>query len=147
MSSEPTTVLTCLGLGSCIGVTAFDSRSGVAGMAHIVLPSGTERQPPSSKFAVWSVPMLMEEMKKHGASLRSTVVKLAGGAQMSLAPGLGSVFNIGKRNLEATLGALKTLGLRVSDDDTGGSKGRTLKLYVGTGAVTVYTAGSEPREL
>ncbi len=147
VSKEPSAVLTCLGLGSCIGVSAFDSRSGVAGMAHIVLPDGTGRQPASPKYANWSVPILMDEMKKLGASARSIVVNLAGGAQMSLAPGLGGVFNIGERNLEATLAALKNLGLRVSGNETGGNKGRTLKLYVGTGEVTVSTAGSPPKDL
>ena len=32
-------VLTCLGLGSCIGVGMYDPVAKVAGMAHIVLPN------------------------------------------------------------------------------------------------------------
>ena len=36
-------VLDCLGLGSCIELSAYDSESKVGGMAHIVLPDRNGR--------------------------------------------------------------------------------------------------------
>ena len=38
VSSDEDTVLTCLGLGSCVGLAAYDPIAKVGGMVHIVLP-------------------------------------------------------------------------------------------------------------
>ena len=39
VSNNPGQILTCLGLGSCIGVAAYDPQAKVSGMVHVVLPS------------------------------------------------------------------------------------------------------------
>jgi len=43
------TVLTCLGIGSCVALCAYDPASEVGGMVHMVLPrsgEGRRQQPP-----------------------------------------------------------------------------------------------------
>lgn len=141
--------LVSLGLGSCVCVAAYDPISKVAGMAHIVLPdSGGEERRQSAKFADVALPMLFEQMKAAGATSISVIIKLAGGAQMMpvKAPS-ASQMNIGDRNIEAVKALLKKAGRRVKAEDLGGTQGRTVRLSVGTGKVTVATAGKDQTDL
>ncbi len=143
-------VLTCLGLGSCVCVALYDPASGVGGMAHIVLPDSTASASGAGnpKFADVAVPMLLGEVKKLGAKQERLVTKIAGGAHMAQLRGPGpSSLNIGERNISATKTLLKTHGLRWSGEDTGGGSGRTVRLWVSTGKVTVSTAGGTPNDL
>lgn len=149
VSKQPGDQLVSLGLGSCVCVTAYDSRSGVAGMAHIVLPdSGGDPKRQSPKFADVALPMLFEQMEKQGANIRNLVIKLAGGAQMMLAAAPGRTqMNIGERNGESVKALLKKSGYRVKAEDLGGTQGRTVRLTVGTGSVTVAKAGQAQSDL
>jgi chemotaxis protein CheD len=132
--------LVARGLGSCIGLALIDRLSGVAGMAHIVLPEsgGSENQP--GKFADLAVPALIAEMQKAGAVTRRLDAVLAGGARMF---DLGEM-DIGARNATAVKAGLARAGLRVRAAETGGDRGRTLRLTVGEFEVTVKEAGGEP---
>ena len=148
VSKDPQAVLTCLGLGSCIGFTAYDKIAKVGGMVHIVLPnSGGKTGVVAGKFADTALPALMEEMKKLGAEKRRMLVKISGGAQMSLAAGSSEIFKMGERNLEATQIAAAEHSLKIAAADVGGHSGRTLRLYVESGRVTVTTAGTEAKDL
>ena len=44
-------VLTCVGLGSCIGLALVDRRARVAGLAHVMLPESTPSATQVGKFA------------------------------------------------------------------------------------------------
>ncbi len=134
--------LVARGLGSCIGLALIDRSSGVAGMAHIVLPesSGHAASNEPGKFADTGVPALISQMQKAGAVLRRLDAVMAGGARMFA---LGEM-DIGARNAEAVKEGLTHAGLRVRAADTGGNRGRTLRLTVGDFEVTVKEAGGEP---
>lgn len=148
VSVDPNAVLTCLGLGSCIGFTAYDAKARVAGMVHIVLPdSGGKTVVVAGKFADTALPALMEEMQKQGAEKTRLLVKISGGAQMSLVAGSSGIFKTGERNLEATRIAAAEQGLKIAAAEVGGHSGRTLRLYVESGKVTVTTAGTETKDL
>ena len=149
VSKKPEDVLVSLGLGSCVCVAAYDPKSGVAGMAHIVLPdSGGDERRRSPKFADIAIPELFEQMKKIGGASKGLVIKLAGGAQMMMATAPGSTqMNIGARNIEAVKDLLKKAGLRVNAEDLGGNHGRTVRLMAETGQITVSTAGKDQKDL
>ncbi len=148
VSKDPQAVLTCLGLGSCIGFAAYDTIAKVGGMVHIVLPdSGGKTGVVPGKFADTALPALVEEMEKLGAEKRRLLVKISGGAQMSLAAGSSGIFKTGERNLEATRIMAAKHGLKIAAADVGGHSGRTLRLYVESGKVTVTTAGTETKDL
>ena len=141
-------VLACLGLGSCIGVAAYDWRAGVAGMIHVVLPEAKGRSAEApAKFADLAIPALLQQMLSQGAVKSRINVNIAGGSQMALLSASNPVFKIGEQNLEAVKAALKTAGLTIRHQDTGGNRGRTLRLNAKTGEVTVSTAGDKPRVL
>lgn len=149
VSRSPAAILACIGIGSCIAVCAYDVVTRVGGMAHIVLPAwdGNEKSNPG-KFADTGVPLLIEEMTKLGGSKSRLVLKLAGGAQMSLAPGITNAFKTGERNLTEVVAALERLKApRVVAAETGGHKGRTVRLYLCSGKVTVKNAGGQEQEI
>lgn len=149
VSREGSEVLACLGLGSCVAVSAYDPVAKTGGMAHIVLPDshGRQGQGISTKYADVGVPMLLQSMQKLGAKTANMVIKIAGGARMSQAPGIESAFKIGEDNIVAVNAALAKEGFVPLNSDVGGHHGRALRLYVDSGITTVRGAGREEREL
>ena len=137
VSANPTDELIALGLGSCIGLAIVDRQAGVAGLAHIVLPEshpGGER----GRFADTAVPALVEAMRRAGAVVRRMEAAIAGGARMfDMSGGL----DIGARNEQAVRAALSRARVALHACETGGNQGRTVKINVGTGTVSVRAAG------
>ncbi len=72
---------------------------------------------------------------------------MAGGAQMSLAKGGSGIFKTGEKNIESVNEIAQKHGLRIAASDVGGHSGRTLRLFVGSGQVTVTTAGTQTQDL
>jgi chemotaxis protein CheD len=132
--------LVARGLGSCIGLALIDRSSGVAGMAHIVLPESAGSNSEPGKFADLAVPALVTQMQKAGAATRRLDAVMAGGARMFE---LGEM-DIGARNAAAVKAGLARAGLKIRAAETGGNRGRTLRLTVGDFEVTVKEAGGEP---
>ncbi len=148
VSSDPSAVLTCLGLGSCVSICAFDPISKVGGMAHVVLPSSEGRSvKASAKYADMAIPLLLEAMQELGAQKIRLTVKLVGGAEMSTAPGMDNTFKIGEKNQEMVKIKLAEEHIRWSGEDLGGNHGRTARMFVDSGKVTVSSAGRETKEL
>ena len=86
------TIISTVGLGSCVAIMLYDGSSRIGGMAHILLPSeglslDSENR---AKFPSTAIPMLVEEMRKRGAWGRP-MAKIVGGASMfaSLLPSGG----------------------------------------------------------
>ena len=145
-SSEPGHVLVSLGLGSCIGLGLIDRRMGIAGLAHIVLPQsqGHGRENPR-KFADLAVPELLDELADLGARRVRLEAVLVGGASMFAVS--SASLEVGQRNEAAVRELLKGLRVPVVASATGGSRGRTVRIEVGTSAVTVREAGGRDSEL
>ncbi|MDA1256997.1 MAG: chemotaxis protein CheD [Chloroflexi bacterium] len=142
-------ILVCLGLGSCIALSAYDPSTKAGGMAHIVLPDGTGRTDQASpKYATSAVPLLLSEMERQGANRSRIVIRMSGGAKMAGTGALGAVFKIGESNIEATRKALADSGItRIAGADVGGSHGRTVKLWLDTGRLAVTASNREQIEL
>jgi chemotaxis protein CheD len=150
VGSRPEQVLVCYGLGSCIGLTLYDPVVRVGVMVHVVLPNsslGRGQLVAPGKFADTAVPAAVAEVVKLGAMRSRLVARMAGGARMLNVVGAGSRLDIGNRNAEAVRAACAEHGLRLVADDTGGTYGRTLQLFVNTGRLLVSTVGRGEREL
>jgi chemotaxis protein CheD len=142
------TVLVTAGLGSCVAVALHDPTTGLAGLAHILLPSAGFG-PPSihpAKYADTGIPLLAEEMRRRGANPLRMVARLAGGARM-FASLLSSGINMGQRNIDATRKALYKLGIPVVGEDIGGEYGRSVRIVSATGAMLVRSIAGGDREL
>ncbi|GBC97017.1 Chemoreceptor glutamine deamidase CheD [bacterium HR16] len=141
-------VLTALGLGSCVGVCLYDPLTRVAGMVHVVLPksqaSKTGELP--GKFADTAIPAIVQRMVEQGASVSRLKAAIAGGAQL-FQFGVSSSLDVGARNAEAVIIALREAGIPLQAKDVGGSAGRTLRLISDNGLIVVRTIGGAEREL
>jgi chemotaxis protein CheD len=139
ISDTPGDVLVSLGLGSCIGLAVVDKRAGVAGLAHIVLPAATGAPKPESlnKFADHAVPALVDGMVERGASRVFMQASLIGGASMFAGAGL----EVGARNADAVRELVAGRRVPVVAEAVGGSKGRTVRVDVTSGAVSVREVG------
>jgi chemotaxis protein CheD len=133
--------LVAIGLGSCIGLAFVDRTAGVAGLAHVVLPESQGAAGPAPMFADLAVPELLAAVQKAGARRERLEAVLVGGAKMFA---LGAGLDIGARNEAAVRQALAQQRLRVTVADTGGSSGRTMRVGVGGGTVSVHVAGGKP---
>jgi chemotaxis protein CheD len=139
-------VLTSTALGSCIGLALIDRLRAVAGLAHIVLPAcaaGRELPPEDeARYADQAVPILLDRVICLGGRHHRLEAVLVGGAAMfSIEARIGH--DIGHRNEVATRDALDRAGIPVRAAETGGCKGRTVRVFVGSGAVTVKEAGGQ----
>jgi chemotaxis protein CheD len=148
VSASPGVVLACIGLGSCIAVTVYDRVAKVGGMIHIVLAKHMGNNTSDfGKFADTGIPLLFHEVIRKGADKNRLAVKIAGGAQMTIAPGLKDTFKTGERNLVQILYTLEQEDVGLKAADVGGTLGRTVKLHIGTGTVTVKTVNGIEREI
>jgi chemotaxis protein CheD len=146
VSSLPGDVLVSIGLGSCIGLALIDRRLGIAGLAHIVLP---QSQAPvnenPNKFADLAVPKLLSELEDLGARKIRLEAVLVGGASMFTVS--NASLEVGSRNETAVRELLSGRRIPVVAAATGGNRGRTIRVEVATGAVTVREAGGKDTEL
>lgn len=149
VSNEPGITLACLGLGSCVGISAYDPVVRVGAMAHVVLPIG--EGPPGdkspAKYANHAIPLIVSSMEKLGAIRRRIVVKIAGGAKIISTIKSGSLLDVGERNIEAVKNQLVVNQLVLSAEDVRGSMGRSLWLDIETGVTRVKLSAGEMREL
>jgi chemotaxis protein CheD len=138
-------MLVSLGLGSCIGLALLDRRAAVAGLAHFVLPAAEGRDGAPGKFADTAVPALLDAVIGLGARRTRLEAVMVGGASMFSFGGNG--LEVGQRNDAAVREELSKLRIPVAAAETGGSKGRTVRVTVETGLVTAKAAGEAEVEL
>lgn len=130
--------LRTFGLGSCVGLALYDKKAQIAGMAHIMLPTSPSVAPQHvAKYVNTAVPRLVSLLLEQGACKARLCAKLAGGAQMFANTAALDLIRVGPRNVEATVEALRSLGIPLIASDVGGHYGRTITLECMTGRLWV----------
>jgi chemotaxis protein CheD len=141
VSAVPGDELVSVGLGSCIGVALVCRRRTACGLAHVMLPeSGGRPGDRPAKYGDQAVPALLARLGLLGVSARSLEAVVVGGAQM-FADATGMA--IGARNEAAVRAALDRVRIPILATATGGAIGRTIRVHVATGTVTVREAGAQ----
>lgn len=148
VSHDQNDVLVAYGLGSCVAVSMVDPLRNISGMIHCVLPERTnDADPYSAKFVDSGIEGLLQAMMRAGADPRRLIVRMAGGANM-LSPSLkGDFFDIGTRNVQSAHRVFHRLNIHLSAEQVGGNTGRTVRLYVEDGRMTVRIVGGEEKNL
>jgi chemotaxis protein CheD len=142
-------VLATIGLGSCVAIALYDPVGHVGGLAHILLPDESmsrDRTNPA-KFPASVLPILLEEMRRQGASRSRVRAKIAGGASMFSNLMTSSTMNIGERNVAAVRAALAAAKIPIVGADTGSDHGRSVYLFVADGRVEVRSLRKGTNEL
>jgi chemotaxis protein CheD len=139
-ANNPTITLSTYALGSCIAVAAYDSVARAGGLLHLMLPDSSisaekaRRQP--AMFADTGLPALFRALAGLRADKSRLRLFLAGGAGMVCQ---SDMFQIGQRNIEATMRYLARHGYTIRHTALGGTANRTVHLDVGTGSLTLKT--------
>ena len=129
-------------LGSCVGIALFDPQLRIAGLAHSILPQGSEEIEQLGKFADQAVDNLVVRLTALGASGTRLRAKLVGGAAM-----FGTENNatqLGERNADAARMRLQAHDIPIIAEAVGGTKGRKVLVDPDTGNIEVAIIGSEP---
>jgi len=137
-------ILVAFGLGSCVGVGAYDPIKGIAGLLHAVLPeplNGSDLT--STKYVNNGIDKLFEEMIKKGAVKERLIIRIAGGANMLTSPGLSKTFDIGTRNITKAQSVLEVQRMKIVSQSIGGNIGRTFRVYVFDGKMTIRMIGEK----
>lgn len=128
-------------LGSCIGICLYDQKIKLGALIHIMLPLNMEPgRKNTMKYADTGIRETLRMMESKGASRSRITAKIAGGAKMFEIKG-GSLSNIGQRNIESVRNTLKREGVKLLQEDVGGTVARTLLFDVSTGLGCVRCYG------
>ncbi|MBD2845264.1 chemotaxis protein CheD [Paenibacillus sp. IB182496] len=148
--AEGGALLKTTGLGSCVGVTLYDRKTKLAGMAHVMLPDSSIARDANfniAKYADTAVPELIHRLVAAGATKFRLEAKLAGGAQMFAFSSQSDAMRIGPRNVESCKRILQLHTIAIAGEDTGGSHGRTIELDSGTGKLLIRSVQFGIKEL
>ncbi|ANB56168.1 cheD chemotactic sensory transduction family protein [Anoxybacillus sp. B7M1] len=139
------------GLGSCVGVVVFDLMKGVAGLAHVMLPSSSLARSESlnvAKYADTAIEALISLVVKAGGRKSALKAKMAGGAQMFQFHSANTdMMRIGPRNVEAVKQQLQRFHIPIVAEDVGGNSGRTIEFNPQTGLLFIRTVNQGVKEI
>jgi chemotaxis protein CheD len=144
ISQDPGDVLATYALGSCVGLSLYDSQARVGGLIHCMLPlsridpAKAERNP--LMYVDTGVPAMLQAMFDLGAQRKTLVAKVAGGSKIMDANG---VFNIGERNHTVLRKVLWKNDILVAGEDVGGNAPRTMYLHMDSGRTILKVSGEE----
>ncbi len=144
VSKNPNESIITYSLGSCIGLTIYDSVARVGGMLHYMLPEssidkGKAEQRPFM-FADSGIPRLFKSAYQLGATKQRMKIYVAGGAEILDQKGF---FNIGKRNYMALKKMFHKNNVMIDKQDVGGNVNRTVRIEIASGDIYVKTSGSK----
>ena len=139
--AKGTGMLITYALGSCIGICLYDQKIKLGALIHIMLPLNMEPgRKNTMKYADTGIRETLKMMEAKGACRSRITAKIEGGAKMFEIKG-GSLSNIGQRNIESVHNTLKREGVKLLQEDVGGTVARTLLFDVGTGLGCVRCYG------
>ncbi|MBT4519432.1 MAG: chemoreceptor glutamine deamidase CheD [Halieaceae bacterium] len=128
-------------LGSCVSACVRDTRTGVGGMNHFMLPGGgAEQQVPmggaeilTTRYGLAAMESLINEILKAGGSRDRMELKLFGGGKVLAM----EVNNVGERNIIFAKNFALAEGFKIMSEDLGGEYPRKVNYFPRTGKVMV----------
>lgn len=130
-------------LGSCVAVCIYDSKMGISGMNHYLLPLWNNDGLQSPKYGNIAIPKLIEGMESVGCQRRDMIVKVFGGASPNDMQHSNENMMIGKRNYQIAVDVLQQYNLKIVAQDVGGIRGRKIIMDSTTGKIQLtYTQKS-----
>ena len=130
-------VLRAIAIGSCVVVAAYDLKSKIAGMVHIMLPGhAPEKSSEKVKYAADGIEQMMSRMTKSGSNTDDIEVCLVGA---------GNVLQkeddtVCAANIESVTKILSEKSIPVRASVLGGTKRKSIFLDCETGSIS-YTEG------
>ena len=132
VSADPCQIRTIL--GSCVAVCLWDSRQGMGGMNHFLLPASSEGHPATTRFADVATKALFEKLQALGCRLPHLQAKIFGGSSMFQKQDR-SAMTLGAKNVAVALDLMTKYGIPVTVQETGGTRGRKIIFNTDDGIV------------
>ncbi|MFH1777661.1 MAG: chemotaxis protein CheD [Candidatus Omnitrophota bacterium] len=134
-------VLSTLGLGSCLGIMLYDSKTKIGGMAHVMLPdiNAVSIKTNRAKFVNTAIEEMLREIVEQGAERKNITAKIAGGAHMFSFAKPSVIFDVGRRNITEAHNEFKRLGIKLIAEDVGLDYGRSVIFNLEDGSVKITT--------
>jgi len=117
-------------LGSCVACCMRDPVAKVGGMNHFLLPDGSNAAEAPNRYGAYSMEKLINDLLKKGAMKSRLEIKVFGGGNV-----IKSSAMIGDKNVKFIREYLKQEGLRINQEDLGGTSPRRIHYYPDTGKV------------
>jgi len=144
VSKNPGDSIVTHALGSCLGIVVYDPVAKVGGILHAMLPQSSvnpaKAQANPYAFVDVGTPKYLDKILMAGAQKSRLVVKVAGGSAMSAG---ADMFAVGKRNFLILRKVLWKQGLRIKNQDVGGTISRTLYLDLDSGRTWIVSRGKQ----
>lgn len=123
-------------LGSCVAACIRDTRLGLGGMNHFMLPDeeGADAAFGGARYGSYAMEVLINHLFKLGARRENLEAKVFGGG--NVLAGLTHA-NVGHRNAEFVLRFLDTEGIRVAARDLADRHARKVYYFPATGRALV----------
>ncbi len=148
-TNVPTLVWTVL--GSCVAIVMHHIPTHLSAICHAQMPDRNDQAVKCSehcpkpcinnrpgnddfRFVSCSFRYMVREYEKKGIKLQDIKVHLYGGSEMFNFSKIG----VGSKNLEIAKTMLRKHAMRISNEDTGGSTGRTIYFNTESGLVYVH---------
>lgn len=132
-------------LGTCVGVALFDPENEIGGLIHLLLDA-----PPVhagsfqlEKYATTGLPLFFEALLDLGASSRTLIAWVAGGALVGPMEECDLELDIGGRTTERVVEFLASKHISIEKSETGGFFTCVLNLNMRTWACTIEPIGFE----
>lgn len=144
VSDNSADILVTYSLGSCVGITLYDPLNRIGGLIHCMLPLSKmdkerARENPCM-FVDTGIPALLQAAYQIGANRENLIVRVAGGAHLLDDKGL---FRVGERNYTIVRKMLWKNDILIKSQDVGGTRSRTVRLYMNSGRTTIHSNGQE----
>jgi len=126
-------------LGSCISACIRDTKAGIGGMNHFMLPITEEefsgrnvRLSGAARYGNYAMEMLINDILKNGGDRNNLEVKIFGGGKI-----IANMTDVGERNIEFAASYLRSEGLNPIASDIGNVFPRKVYYFPQTGKVRV----------
>lgn len=138
-------------LGSCIGITVRDPKTGIGGLLHAMLPTTLIRKDipveQLPKYVDSGLETMIREMEKMGANRRYMEAKMAGAAHIIQYQSVSPSRDISSRNIQVAVEYLEKHRIKILGMEVGDRYPRTVIFEPGTGMTVVKTFGKPDRYL
>jgi chemotaxis protein CheD len=124
-------------LGSCISVCIKDTKTGIGGMNHFMLPGDVRSEDiflsASAKYGMFAMEQLINDMLKRGGSQKHFQAKVFGGGHVLNFRKTDG--NVPESNIDFVRAFLKMEQIEIVKEDVGGYSGRKVLFFPDTGKV------------
>lgn len=135
-------VLVTYSLGSCLGVSFYDTGLKIGGLIHCMLPLSkidpVKATQSPGMFVDTGIPLILQKLFDLGVSRKNLIIKVAGGASLL---DDSNLFKIGERNHAMLRKILWKNNLLIKAEDVGKDCPRTMFLHIDNGLTEIRSKG------